>query len=233
MCTDIRSWRWSGWHTSGPRSTASCRSSGCGTSMYGPGEQHKGKFASMIWQLSLQMKAGKKPRRPSAGEQKRDFVSIEDMLQANQLAMKVDHLAAGGGFQGRLWSGQATLTEVIAGLNAALGTKLETEYFDESVFVLSRITPRRTSARRRGCWGISRSTHVAIAAYMKAGNGQGAAKRRFACGRILLGTSMKRGDMIVGFMWRQRCCRAGGRDPRLDQRRPFRDKPGRHSKGKP
>src|SRR6185312_10814803 len=57
--------------------------------VYGPGEAHKGKFASMIWQLSLQMRAGKRPRVFSAGDQKRDFVSIEDVVDANLLAMNV------------------------------------------------------------------------------------------------------------------------------------------------
>ena len=51
--------------------------------VYGPGEQHKGKFASMIHQLAIQMRAGKRPRIFADGEQKRDFVYIDDVLQAN------------------------------------------------------------------------------------------------------------------------------------------------------
>jgi len=94
--------------------------------VYGPGEGHKGKFASMIYQLAQQMKAGKRPRVFKFGEQKRDFVSVEDVLQANLLALKAE------------WSGvynvgcgrAGTFNEVIAGLNAALGTKLEADYFD-------------------------------------------------------------------------------------------------------
>ncbi len=97
--------------------------------VYGPGEAHKGKFASMIWQLSLQMKAGKRPRVFMGGEQKRDFVSIEDVIDANLLAMKVDHPPLAAVFN--VGCGKAhTFNDVIAGLNAALGTKLETEYFE-------------------------------------------------------------------------------------------------------
>jgi ADP-L-glycero-D-manno-heptose 6-epimerase len=100
--------------------------------VYGPGEQHKGKFASMIYQLSLQMKAGKRPRVFKAGEQKRDFVSIEDVIQANLLAMQVTtpiHSPMAEVFN--VGCGKAhTFNEVIAGLNAALGTKLEPEYFE-------------------------------------------------------------------------------------------------------
>ncbi len=94
--------------------------------VYGPGEAHKGKFASMIYQLAQQMKAGKRPRVFKFGEQKRDFVSIEDVLQANLRAMKSDQAGVYNVGCGRA----ATFNEVIAGLNAALGTKLEPEYFD-------------------------------------------------------------------------------------------------------
>lgn len=97
--------------------------------VYGPGEAHKGKFASMIWQLSLQMKAGKKPRVFSPGDQKRDFVSIEDVVDANLLAMKIDHPPLAAVFN--VGCGKPhTFNQVIAGLNAALKTKLETEYFE-------------------------------------------------------------------------------------------------------
>ena len=101
--------------------------------VYGPGEAHKGKFASMIWQLSLQMKAGKRPHVFKDGTQKRDFVSIEDVLQANLLAMSTpasaDHHQRASVFN--VGSGVAhSFNEVIAGLNAALGTNLAPDYFD-------------------------------------------------------------------------------------------------------
>jgi ADP-L-glycero-D-manno-heptose 6-epimerase len=97
--------------------------------VYGPGEKHKLRFASMIWQLSLQMKAGKRPRVFTAGEQKRDFVSIEDVISANLLAMQVDHPPLAAVFN--VGCGVAhSFNQVIAGLNAALGLKLETEYFE-------------------------------------------------------------------------------------------------------
>ena len=97
--------------------------------VYGAGEAHKGKFASMIYQLAQQMKAGKRPRIFTAGEQKRDFVAVQDVIEANVRAMKADHPPLAAVFNvgcGRA----ATFNEVIAGLNAALGTKLEPEYFE-------------------------------------------------------------------------------------------------------
>ncbi len=97
--------------------------------VYGPGEAHKGKFASMIWQLALQMKAGKRPRIFKMGDQKRDFVSIEDVVGANLLAMKVEQAPLASVFN--VGCGRAqSFNEVIAGLNGALGLKMEAEYFE-------------------------------------------------------------------------------------------------------
>jgi ADP-L-glycero-D-manno-heptose 6-epimerase len=97
--------------------------------VYGPGEAHKGKFASMIYQLAQQMKAGKRPRVFKAGEQKRDFVAVQDVIAANVAAMKADHPPLAAVFN--VGCGMAgSFNEVIAGLNAALGTKLEPEYFE-------------------------------------------------------------------------------------------------------
>ena len=94
--------------------------------VYGPGETHKGKFGSMIWQLSLQIRAGKRPRVFKHGEQKRDFVHVEDAVDATIRA-----LAAPSGSVCNVGSGRGrSFNEVIAALNAALGTRLEPEYFD-------------------------------------------------------------------------------------------------------
>src|SRR4029079_3633580 len=57
------------------------------SNVYGPGEDHKGKLASMIHQLARQMRAGKRPRIFRAGEHKRYFVYIGDVIQANERAM--------------------------------------------------------------------------------------------------------------------------------------------------
>lgn len=95
--------------------------------VYGPGEGHKAKFASMIYQLAQQLKSGARPRIFKAGEQKRDFVSIEDVIEANLLAMSVDHPPLAAVFN--VGCGKAhTFNEVIAGLNKALGTRLEPDY---------------------------------------------------------------------------------------------------------
>ena len=96
------------------------------SNVYGPGEAHKGKFASMIHQLAKQMRAGTRPRIFRAGQQKRDFVSVWDVVQANLNALGARE---GGSFNagaGASWS----FNDVVAELNRVLGTSLEPDYFE-------------------------------------------------------------------------------------------------------
>lgn len=57
------------------------------SNVYGPGETHKGKSSSMVWQLIQQMIIGR-PKLFKWGEQRRDFVYIDDVVKANLLASK-------------------------------------------------------------------------------------------------------------------------------------------------
>ncbi|HWE97779.1 MAG TPA: ADP-glyceromanno-heptose 6-epimerase [Tepidisphaeraceae bacterium] len=94
--------------------------------VYGAGEGHKGKFASMIGQLAKPMRAGKRPRIFTDGEQRRDFVYIDDVIQANLCAM---HSKTGGVFN--VGSGAASsFNQVVHHLNRVLGTELPPEYFE-------------------------------------------------------------------------------------------------------
>ncbi|WP_028950241.1 ADP-glyceromanno-heptose 6-epimerase [Sulfurihydrogenibium subterraneum] len=94
--------------------------------VYGPREAHKGKFASMIYQLYLQMKSGQRPRIFKWGDQKRDFVYVKDAVDATILASKAPRSTVYN-----VGSGEATsFNDVIKYLNQALGTNLEPEYFD-------------------------------------------------------------------------------------------------------
>ena len=93
--------------------------------VYGPGEDHKGKFASMIHQLARQMRAGNRPRIFTAGEQRRDFVYVEDVVDANILAARS---ASGGVFN--VGCGKAeTFNQIVAELNRVLKTDLQPDYF--------------------------------------------------------------------------------------------------------
>src|SRR5439155_8688779 len=74
------------------------------SNVYGPGEAHKGKLASMIYQLAAQMRAGKRPRIFRSGQQKRDFVYIDDAVQANVRAMTAKESGVFNAGVGRSWS---------------------------------------------------------------------------------------------------------------------------------
>ncbi|MGI8432100.1 MAG: NAD-dependent epimerase/dehydratase family protein, partial [Chthoniobacterales bacterium] len=94
--------------------------------VYGPREAHKGMPASMILHLSRRMREGKRPRIFKHGEQQRDFVYVQDIVQGTLRALE----ARESGIY-NLGSGQPrSFNELIAILNDSLGTKLEPEYFD-------------------------------------------------------------------------------------------------------
>lgn len=94
--------------------------------VYGPNEAHKQAAASMIYQLYCQMKAGQRPRVFRAGEHRRDFVYVKDVvgLTIHALTAKRSEIYNCG-------SGVAvSFNDVIAELNRNLGTKLEPEYIE-------------------------------------------------------------------------------------------------------
>lgn len=94
--------------------------------VYGPREAHKGAAASMVYQLYLQMKAGKRPRVFRAGEQKRDFVYVKDVVDFTIQARSAKRNGVYNCGSGQPFS----FNEVIQELNRNLGTKLEPEYFE-------------------------------------------------------------------------------------------------------
>lgn len=95
--------------------------------VYGPGEYHKGKMASMVYQLYNQMKAGQRPRVFKHGEQQRDFVYVKDIVKINLCALK-------NGKETGVFNAATGVprdyNDIIACLNKELGTKLEPEYID-------------------------------------------------------------------------------------------------------
>jgi len=94
--------------------------------VYGPGESYKGKFASMIYQLYLQMKAGKKPRIFKYGEQMRDFVYVKDIVSINLSALDAENSFIVNAGTGK----PENFNYVIECINKVLGTDFLPEYFD-------------------------------------------------------------------------------------------------------
>lgn len=94
--------------------------------VYGPREPHKKAAASMIYQLYTQMKAGKRPRVFRAGEHKRDFVYVKDVVTLTIRAASAPKAAIYNCGSGVAFS----FNEMIAELNKNLGTNLEPDYID-------------------------------------------------------------------------------------------------------
>lgn len=94
--------------------------------VYGPGESHKGRRASMVFHLSVQVLSGRRPRIFRDGEQRRDWVHVSDVVEANLAC-----LSAGSGGVFNVAGGEGVSFNRLVGLvNAAAGTGLEPEYIE-------------------------------------------------------------------------------------------------------
>ena len=113
--------------------------------VYGPGETHKAKFASMIHQLAIQMRAGKRPRIFHPGEQRRDFVYIDDVIAANLAASVsktsgVFNVGSGASF---------SFNQVVEHLNRVLRTDLPPDYFENPYSFFQTLTEADLTESRR------------------------------------------------------------------------------------
>ncbi len=94
--------------------------------VYGPGESRKGKMSSMILQLYNQIKNGNNPRIFKYGEQKRDFVYVKDIVQAN---IKATIYGKSGVYN--VGTGKArTFNDIVDILKKILNSDKQVEYFD-------------------------------------------------------------------------------------------------------
>jgi ADP-L-glycero-D-manno-heptose 6-epimerase len=94
--------------------------------VYGPGEAHKGKMASMVYQLYRQMQEGRRPRIFTDGHQQRDFVYVRDAVAGTIAAMDSGRSGAYN-----IGSGTArSFNELVIVLNRTLSTNLPPDYID-------------------------------------------------------------------------------------------------------
>ncbi|HXE52584.1 MAG TPA: ADP-glyceromanno-heptose 6-epimerase [Tepidisphaeraceae bacterium] len=96
------------------------------SNVYGRGEGHKGKFASMIYQLAKQMRSGSRPRIFYDGQQRRDFVYIDDVVQINLKAMASPSPGVFNAGYGQAFS----FNQVVEHINRVLKTALPPDYFE-------------------------------------------------------------------------------------------------------
>lgn len=94
--------------------------------VFGTGEAHKRNYASMIYQLSRQMKAGQRPRIFHDGEQSRDHVYVKDIVEANLRAAEAKDSGVVNVGTGKA----TTFNRLIEIMNEVLGTRLAPDYFD-------------------------------------------------------------------------------------------------------
>ncbi|HLC65528.1 MAG TPA: ADP-glyceromanno-heptose 6-epimerase [Candidatus Nanoarchaeia archaeon] len=94
--------------------------------VYGPRESYKKHSASMVYQLAQQMKSGKRPRIFKFGEQKRDFIYVKDIVEANLKAMEARKNCIVNIGTGK----PESFNTMIKVLNEVLGKNLEPDYFD-------------------------------------------------------------------------------------------------------
>lgn len=133
--------------------------------VFGPGETHKKHMASMIYQLARQMLDGKRPRIFSDGEQARDHVYVKDVVGAT-IAAAGDRARAGVYNVG---TGKATtFNQILAALNSALGTRLETDFFDNPYKFYQDYTCADLTQTRKGIgWTPQWDTSAAIMEYAR------------------------------------------------------------------
>jgi len=113
--------------------------------VYGPGEKHKGKSSSMIWQLSQKIRKGEPLRIFKYGEQSRDHIYIKDVVAANIRAMESNVRGIFNVGTGKLTS----FNRIIEILNKVFVTAAKPDYFDNPYNFYQNHTQADTSLSSR------------------------------------------------------------------------------------
>jgi UDP-glucose 4-epimerase len=93
-------------------------------SIYGPGEKYKGKYANLVTQFLWDIKAGRSPIVFGDGNQRRDFTYVDDVVEANLLALKYPHSDIFNVGTGR----SVSINETVELLNKKMGTSIKPTY---------------------------------------------------------------------------------------------------------
>ncbi len=93
-------------------------------SVYGPHEDAKKTYANIITQFLWAMKKGERPIILGDGRQSRDFIYVDDVVEANMLALRASKHGVFNVGTGKA----ASFNEVVAMLNRQLGTSIEPAY---------------------------------------------------------------------------------------------------------
>lgn len=131
--------------------------------VFGPGEQNKGKMASMIYQLAQQMLDGKRPRIFDPGDQARDHIYVKDVVGCT-IAGALDGAKSGVYNCG---TGEATsFNQIVTALNQAFSTDAKPDYFENPFSFYQDYTCADISQTAAGLnWKPAYTTHNAIVEY--------------------------------------------------------------------
>jgi UDP-glucose 4-epimerase len=99
-------------------------------SVYGPHEENKKSYANLISQFMWAIRKGEQPIVYGDGSQKRDFTYVDDIVEANMLAMKS---AIGLGVFNAGTGKAIAINEMIELLNRKMGTNLKPKYIPNPI----------------------------------------------------------------------------------------------------
>ncbi len=117
-------------------------------SVYGPREKAKGKYANLVTQFLWGMKENKRPVIYGDGEQRRDFVYVEDVVDAMIQASGTKGCEVFNVGTGRNYS----LNELVEKLNARLGKNIKAEYIKMPVsnYVMETLADTKKAETKHG-----------------------------------------------------------------------------------
>jgi UDP-glucose 4-epimerase len=100
-------------------------------SVYGPNEKHKGNFANNISQFLWTMTNGESPIIYGDGTQTRDFTFVDDVVQANILALQSEEREFGIYNIGT--GTETSFSRIVEIINQHLGTDIRATYVDNPI----------------------------------------------------------------------------------------------------
>ncbi len=101
-------------------------------SVYGPREEHKGRFANLVSQFIWGMEAGKRPVLYGDGTQERDFTNVRDVVGAFMLAIGSEK-RFGFDVYNVGTSTAVSLRDLVGIINAARGSSFDPAYIENPI----------------------------------------------------------------------------------------------------
>ncbi len=114
-------------------------------SVYGPGEEYKGKYANTVTQFLWAVLRGERPIIYGDGTQRRDYIYVEDVVEALELAMQSRHNGVYNVGTGTAHS----FNETIKMLEDELGRKIEPLYVPNPIKNYVMVTQASTEKAER------------------------------------------------------------------------------------